>query len=101
MAAVQKQTSHAPKGAAMIKFNRLSAAIVVCTLAAATSVSAAELNGTLKKFRKQAQSLSAIEKAPYLSPILMPMVSLRATHSSFARLLPTPRRKSSASTNWT
>ena len=36
----------------MIKFNRLSAAIVVCTLAAATSVSAAELNGTLKKIQE-------------------------------------------------
>lgn len=36
----------------MIKFNRLSAAIVVCTLAAAASVSAAELNGTLKKIQE-------------------------------------------------
>ena len=52
MAAVQKQTSHAPKGAAMINFNRLSTAIVVCTLAAAASVSAAELNGTLKKIQE-------------------------------------------------
>ena len=36
----------------MINFNRLSTAIVVCTLAAAASVSAAELNGTLKKIQE-------------------------------------------------
>ena len=52
MAAVHKQTTHAPKVAATINFNRLSTAIVVCTLAAAASVSAAELSGTLRKIQE-------------------------------------------------